>query len=202
MARLPAELLLGSHALYAFLSFTVHDVLLKYAQRPAEDPEEPACMLCRALAVLTRCVQTLADSVATLAPDRLRASCVLSLVAELLSASPLTERVLAVQAVPLSLCRSARRRPPALSRVTHIHHIHCIDCIYHIHHNRIHHIDRINYINGLGLVVGRGGGAGAAGWCWRCCSSPRPPSPRAHPAAARRRAELGDAAGAAAAGAT
>ena len=113
VARLPAELLLGSHALYAFLSFTVHDVLLKYAQRPAEDPEEPACMLCRALAVLTRCVQTLADSVATLSPDRLRASCVLSLVAELLSASPLTERVLAVQAVPLSLCpqRAPAARP-------------------------------------------------------------------------------------------
>ena len=113
VARLPAELLLGSHALYAFLSFTVHDVLLKYAQRPAEDPEEPACMLCRALAVLTRCVQTLADSVATLAPDRLRASCVLSLVAELLSASPLTERVLAVQAAPLSLCpqRAPAARP-------------------------------------------------------------------------------------------
>lgn len=114
VARLPAELLLGSHALYAFLSFTVHDVLLKYAQRPAEDPEEPACMLCRALAVLTRCVQTLADSVATgsrptaCAPPACSRS-----VAELLSASPLTERVLAVQAVPLSLCpqRALAARP-------------------------------------------------------------------------------------------
>lgn len=113
VARLPAELLLGSNALYAFLSFTVHDVLFKCAALPADDAEEPACLLCRALSVLTRCVQALADSVSTLTADRLRASCVLSLVTELLSGSPLTERVLAVQAAPLSTCP---QHPPSAQR--------------------------------------------------------------------------------------
>lgn len=96
--RLPLDVTLTSNVLYAFLSFTVHDVLLKCERFVAEDEEEKACLLFYSLSIVTRSIQSLYEGIATLTPEVVHSSCILSLVAELLSGSPLTEKVLAVHA--------------------------------------------------------------------------------------------------------
>lgn len=96
--RLPLDVTLTSNVLYAFLSFTVHDVLLKCEHFVAEDEEEKACLLFYSLSIVTRSIQSLYAGIATLTPEVVHSSCILSLVAELLSGSPLTEKVLAVHA--------------------------------------------------------------------------------------------------------